>query len=54
LIVWDTTTGKQLRELQVPDEIFRIAVAPDSRHVAAANSNGTVSLYRLAPAPVLP
>jgi WD40 repeat protein len=45
LIFWDIS-GKKLRELQFPSVIHQIAIAPDGRHVATANGNGTIYVLR--------
>jgi serine/threonine protein kinase len=46
---WDLS-GKQLWEVTLPaGRIMDIALAPDGRHLAAANDNGTVSILRLPP-----
>jgi WD40 repeat protein len=40
-------TGSVLRSLTLPGPIHGVAVAPDSRHVAVANGNGTAYIIRL-------
>jgi WD40 repeat protein len=52
--VWDAVSGNKLREFQTNDDIVRLAVAADSRHLAAANTNGTVSVFRLGSPPAVP
>jgi WD40 repeat protein len=49
--VWDAGSGKSLREFQAGEDMVRIALAADGRHLATASTNGTVSIFRLAPPP---
>jgi WD40 repeat protein len=47
LILWDTASGALLRQWQLPVEPGQVAFAPDGRHVATGNSNGTIYLFRV-------
>jgi WD40 repeat protein len=47
LIVWSTAGGELLRQWQLPVEPSHVAFAPDGRHVATGNSNGTIYLFRV-------
>ncbi len=53
--VWDPRNGTWRETIQVCEAgdfaINDIAVAPDSRHFAAAMGNGTARIFRLSPAP---
>jgi WD40 repeat protein len=49
--VWDAVSGKSLREFQTYADMVRIALAADGRHLATANADGTLSIFRLAPPP---
>jgi serine/threonine-protein kinase len=49
--VWDAGSGKSLREFQAGEDMVRIGLAADGRHLATASTNGTVSIFRLAPRP---
>jgi WD40 repeat protein len=48
IVLWDVAAGDKLREWQLPGQVWDIAFAPDGRHLAAANGNGTVYILRLA------
>jgi WD40 repeat protein len=48
VIVWNPMSGKRLYQWQLPGEVRALAFAPDNRHLATANSNGTVYIFRLA------
>jgi hypothetical protein len=50
VILWEAATRKKLHEWVLPGPVFRVAVAPDGRHLATANSNGTA--YFLRPPPL--
>lgn len=45
---WDVETGRKLREIRLPGPA-RPSLAPDGRHIALANTNGTVYILRIAP-----
>jgi WD40 repeat protein len=47
LIVWDTSSGTALRELALPGPASAVAFAADGRHVATANGNGTIYIFRV-------
>jgi WD40 repeat protein len=48
IIVWDVAAGDKLREWRLPGPVWDMALAPDGRHLATANANGTVYIVRLA------
>jgi WD40 repeat protein len=54
LTVWDAVQGKEHRTLSLPGAAAAFAFAPDSRHLATANTNGTIYLLRLFPAAGVP
>jgi hypothetical protein len=58
IIVWSAVTGKKLQEIRVPEASLgydykgfrwhrRFLYAPDGRHLALLNTNGTVQIVRL-------
>src|SRR5205814_347638 len=47
VIMWDPAAGKKTREFELPFGTQYIAFAPDNRHIATANENGTISILRL-------
>jgi WD40 repeat protein len=47
VVIWHTATGER-REWPLPGPANGLAFAPDSRHLATANANGTVYILRLA------
>ena len=51
VIVWDTTATEvlpaKLHEWQLPGGVMRVSFAPDNRHVATLNDNGTTWIMRL-------
>jgi WD40 repeat protein len=50
VIVYDTASGKILRELSLPGHSWPyLAVAPDGRHFAVAVAEGMVFIFRLPP-----
>lgn len=52
VIVWDPRGGPSLREwANLPAPARRLAFAPDGRHIATLNGDGTVYLLQMAPAP---
>jgi WD40 repeat protein len=52
VIFWDPFARKRkIHEWHLPGVVTRVAVAPDGRHVATVNSNGTVFLLRAAAPP---
>ena len=48
VLVYDSASGKPLHEWKMPGHVTSIAFAPDSRHLASANGNGTIYFLRLA------
>jgi len=46
VIVWDAASGQKLHEWKMPAEVNAVALAPDGRHVAIGNWNGTIYLVR--------
>jgi WD40 repeat protein/tRNA A-37 threonylcarbamoyl transferase component Bud32 len=51
IILWDVATGDKIREWQLPGAVHDVALAPDGRHLAAANGNGTVYILRIGSRP---
>ncbi|HEY7311489.1 MAG TPA: protein kinase [Gemmataceae bacterium] len=49
LMWWETTSWTKRGELRVPFAPRSLAFAPDGRHVATGNDNGTIYILRLAP-----
>lgn len=47
VILWEAETGNKLREWQLPGVVLGVVYAPDGRHLATANGNGTVDILRL-------
>ncbi|HZY88600.1 MAG TPA: PQQ-binding-like beta-propeller repeat protein, partial [Gemmataceae bacterium] len=47
--LWDGHTGRKVREFVAPGPVHDLAFAADGRHLATANANGTVSVWRLPP-----
>jgi WD40 repeat protein len=47
LVVWDVATGEKVKDVALPGWVRRVALAPDGRHLATANGNGTVYVFRL-------
>jgi WD40 repeat protein/serine/threonine protein kinase len=54
LILWEAATGKNLNDWKLSGAITSLAFAPDSRHLAVGNGNGTAYIMRLKPAPRRP
>jgi WD40 repeat protein len=48
VILWDSVGGEKRREWRFPGNVQGLAFAPDGRHLALVNGNGTVYLLRLA------
>jgi WD40 repeat protein len=48
MVLWDVAAGDRRREWQFPGRVQAAAFAPDGRHLATANVNGTVYVLRLA------
>jgi WD40 repeat protein len=47
VVVWDTTGHKRVWDHELPGVVMRVAFAPDGRHLATLNGNGTVYIFRL-------
>jgi WD40 repeat protein/formylglycine-generating enzyme required for sulfatase activity len=47
--LWDATSGAKLHDWQLPGPVHAVAFAADGRHLATANSNGTVYIFRIPP-----
>jgi WD40 repeat protein len=52
--VREVPSGRVLHQWKLPDFMGRFACAPDGRHWACANVNGTAYIYRLESGPVKP
>jgi WD40 repeat protein len=48
VILWGIDGGK-LREWKLPGSVWRAVFAPDGRHLATVNRNGTLYILRLTP-----
>jgi hypothetical protein len=48
VVLWDPVARAKRREWTLPGVVHDVAFAPDSRHLATANGNGTVYILRLA------
>jgi WD40 repeat protein len=50
LVIWDVTTGKELRPITLRSGVVvtNLAYSPDGRLLAAQNADGTVSLWEIA------
>jgi WD40 repeat protein len=48
LVVWSTASGERIGEYELPWPVRSLALAPDGRHLAVNNRNGTVYILRLA------
>ncbi len=49
LILWEVATGRRLRSVQLPPWVGGVVFAPDGRHMATLNGNGTVYVLRIGP-----
>jgi WD40 repeat protein len=47
VILWETDSGKNRHEWLLPGPVHCVAFAPDGRHLATGNSNGTIYIFRL-------
>jgi len=45
--VWNVSDGKKLGQLELPTTPQSAVLAPDGRHLAVGNKNGTVWVLRL-------
>ncbi len=48
ITLWDAGSRTPLREWKLPGRVYRVAFAPDGRHLVTANANGTLYVLRLA------
>jgi WD40 repeat protein/tRNA A-37 threonylcarbamoyl transferase component Bud32 len=48
VIVWDTDSGDVRHSWQLPGAVQGVVFSPDGRHVATANGNGTLYVFRRA------
>jgi hypothetical protein len=48
VVAWDIASRNVLREWHLSGPVWSLAFAPDSRHLAVARADGTLSLFRLA------
>jgi WD40 repeat protein len=46
--VWDVVSRRKEYDIALPGRVLKMAFAPDCRHLATANANGTIYIYRLA------
>ncbi len=51
IFLWELASGKKLKEWRLPFRVLQVAFAPDARHLAVANGNGTISILRLGKGP---
>ncbi len=49
--VYDVATGKRIHEWDLSAPCWAISLAPDDRHVAAAQQDGVTVIFRIPPAP---
>jgi WD40 repeat protein len=47
LVVWDVLGRRKLADWRLPGEVGQVVFAPDGRHLATANGNGTVYVFRV-------
>jgi WD40 repeat protein/serine/threonine protein kinase len=47
VILWDVSTGDKMHDWKLPGSVEHVVFAPDGRHLALGNSNGTVYLLRV-------
>jgi WD40 repeat protein len=50
-MIWDLTQRTQLQAWSFPFTVNSIAFAPDGRHLATANNDGTFYFFRLERSP---
>jgi WD40 repeat protein len=50
-LIWDAGAGSKLHDWQLPGSPLALAFAHDGRHLATANGNGTMYIFRLAQVP---
>ena len=51
LVLLEMPSGSRMREWQFPGQVLAVAFAPDGRHLAVANGNGTLYVLRIAGGP---
>jgi WD40 repeat protein len=51
IILWDPASAQPVRDWQLPGAVHWVTFAPDGRHLAVANANGTLYILRLGPPP---
>jgi WD40 repeat protein len=54
VVLWDASTGEMIWDWRLPGAVSAVAAAPDNRHLALANSNGTIYILRLTAIPRFP
>jgi WD40 repeat protein len=47
VILWETTKGSKVTEWSLSGTVHRLSFSADGKHLATANANGTVYVYRL-------
>jgi serine/threonine-protein kinase len=47
LILWEPNVGKHINDWRFPGSVWSLAFAPDNRHLAIGNGNGTIYILRL-------
>jgi WD40 repeat protein len=47
IVLWDAEKSEKIREWKQPSPFNQLLFAPDSRHLAIANTNGTIYILRL-------
>ncbi len=48
VVIWNAATGSEINRFTMPGGVFGLHFAPDSRHLATNNMNGTIYILRLA------
>src|SRR5262249_10208029 len=51
IVLWDPDSGKKVREWPQRASFRQLVFAPDGRHLARPNDDGTIYILRLAPPP---
>jgi WD40 repeat protein len=51
VVLWDLASRNKLQEWKLPRSVWGIAFAPDCRHLATANADGTIYILRISPCP---
>ena len=47
IVLWDLGAGTRIGQIELSNRLRRITFAPDSRHLATSNDNGTVYILRI-------